>query len=52
MQFYDKQLLWVILVGMIFALLIQTLAANLGVKTGTFHFTVHIGVDLCISNPA
>ncbi|KXG29392.1 metal transporter NRAT1 [Sorghum bicolor] len=31
---FKYQLLWVILVGMIFALLIQTLAANLGVKTG------------------
>ncbi|XP_037450684.1 metal transporter NRAT1-like [Triticum dicoccoides] len=28
------ELLWVILVGMIFALFIQTLSANLGVKTG------------------
>ncbi|AQK68138.1 metal transporter NRAT1-like isoform X1 [Zea mays] len=31
---FKYQLLWVILVGMVFALLIQTLAANLGVKTG------------------
>ncbi|TVU33527.1 hypothetical protein EJB05_25350, partial [Eragrostis curvula] len=31
---FKYELLWVILVGMIFALLIQTLAANLGVKTG------------------
>ncbi|KAL6962199.1 hypothetical protein U1Q18_037155 [Sarracenia purpurea var. burkii] len=29
-----SQLLWVILVGMIFALIIQSLAANLGVSTG------------------
>jgi len=31
---FKYELLWVVLVGMIFALLIQTLAANLGVKTG------------------
>ncbi|KAB8085724.1 hypothetical protein EE612_008673 [Oryza sativa] len=31
---FKYELLWVILVGMVFALLIQTLAANLGVKTG------------------
>ncbi|XP_051195404.1 metal transporter NRAT1 [Lolium perenne] len=31
---FKYELLWVVLVGMIFALFIQTLAANLGVKTG------------------
>ncbi|CAL5018476.1 unnamed protein product [Urochloa decumbens] len=31
---FKYELLWVVLVGLIFALLIQTLAANLGVKTG------------------
>ncbi|CAK9168738.1 unnamed protein product [Ilex paraguariensis] len=31
---YGYELLWVILVGLIFALLIQSLAANLGVSTG------------------
>ncbi|KAH7832820.1 hypothetical protein Vadar_000262 [Vaccinium darrowii] len=31
---HEHQLLWVILVGMIFALIIQMLAANLGVSTG------------------
>ncbi|KAL6888607.1 hypothetical protein ACP4OV_009633 [Aristida adscensionis] len=31
---FKYELLWVILVGMIFALFIQTLAVNLGVKTG------------------
>ncbi|RLM80353.1 metal transporter NRAT1 [Panicum miliaceum] len=33
---FKYELLWVVLVGMIFALLIQTLAANLGVKTGKY----------------
>ena len=28
------QLLWIILIGLIFALIIQSLAANLGVTTG------------------
>lgn len=31
---FDDQLLWVILIGLIFALIIQSLAANLGVSTG------------------
>ncbi|CAN6247784.1 unnamed protein product [Urochloa humidicola] len=31
---FKYELLWVVLVGLIFALLIQSLAANLGVKTG------------------
>ncbi|WVZ83598.1 hypothetical protein U9M48_030729 [Paspalum notatum var. saurae] len=31
---FKYELLWVVLVGLIFALLIQTLATNLGVKTG------------------
>ncbi|GAV60956.1 Nramp domain-containing protein [Cephalotus follicularis] len=31
---YRYELLWVILVGLIFALIIQSLAANLGVSTG------------------
>ncbi|KAK6131532.1 hypothetical protein DH2020_034739 [Rehmannia glutinosa] len=31
---YVPQLLWVILIGLIFALIIQSLAANLGVSTG------------------
>ncbi|KAM7514817.1 hypothetical protein LguiA_004400 [Lonicera macranthoides] len=30
----NNQLLWVILIGLIFALIIQSLAANLGVSTG------------------
>jgi NRAMP (natural resistance-associated macrophage protein)-like metal ion transporter len=31
---FNLQLLWVILIGLIFALIIQSLAANLGVVTG------------------
>ncbi|GMN45549.1 hypothetical protein TIFTF001_014740 [Ficus carica] len=30
----DDQLLWIILIGLVFALIIQSLAANLGVSTG------------------
>ncbi|GLT49007.1 hypothetical protein SLA2020_225930 [Shorea laevis] len=32
---YGYELMWVILVGLIFALIVQSLAANLGVSTGT-----------------
>ncbi|KAL2900976.1 Metal transporter Nramp5 [Bienertia sinuspersici] len=36
----DQKLLWVILIGLIFALIIQSLAANLGVSTGK-HLSEH-----------
>uniref|UniRef100_A0A453N4G0 Uncharacterized protein n=1 Tax=Aegilops tauschii subsp. strangulata TaxID=200361 RepID=A0A453N4G0_AEGTS len=45
---FKYELLWVVLVGMIFVLFIQTLSANLGVKTGTFRSTICHG--FCISN--
>ena len=38
------QLLWVILIGLVFALIIQSLAANLGVTTGKIeneHYKKH-----------
>ena len=35
------QLLWVILIGLMFALIIQSLAANLGVSTG-IHMYVYV----------
>jgi hypothetical protein len=36
-----SQLLWVILIGLVFALIIQSLSANLGVVTGTQETTSH-----------
>ena len=35
-----RQLLWVVLIGLIFALIIQSLAANLGVSTGKYSSTI------------
>ena len=40
------QLLWVILIGLIFALIIQSLAANLGVSTGKMQSKQILGQNI------
>lgn len=43
------QLLWVILIGLIFALIIQSLAANLGVSTGKMQSKQILGQNIDVT---